>query len=449
MKSRRKFHYTYDKFEEGREAYLFSETREESTAALCKMLHCARCGFPTIMREFGFFLQVAFDSPSAAKLADYYIHRAAEEGDAAATMELIEQYWCKDRATARQWITRARRAGMHKALHDMALRLHEEEPELTLHIFSAIPQRDTIHSLTYAELLAIDTPDKARRLLRNTLHDKSPDEQHHLLCTLCDNAEPVIAAEARALLVRLAGKGHTMAQHKLGYCYYHGRHGFSKELRRAFRWWKRAAANRHAASMFELSLMYEHGEGIRCNRKKAFQYAEAAAAENHLRGVANLGYYHYWGIGTRRDYTAAVACFRRAIELGDTTVSAHNLAERYYHGEGVEKDIQQALYYHRMAARRNYPDSICRLGYMALHGEGGEPNKAKGIHYLNRAAKLGSARALCELGKCYEFGTGVPLNWKKAMEYYTRAAEQGCRYTRKERSRLQRKMEKAERQISR
>ena len=97
-------------------------------------------------------------------------------------------------------------------------------------------------------------------------------------------------------------------------------------------------------------------------------------------------------------------------------------------------------------AHSGIPDAICRIAYVSIHGEGVKLNVAKGIHYLHRAAKLGSAMALCELGKCYEYGTGVPQNLQKAMELYTRSAEQGYRYTKRESSRLKRKMDKLHRQ---
>ncbi len=435
-----------DKLDEAQNDYLFGDGNVDSSRALITMIRCAHSGIPEAMRIFGFFLQVCFDRPSASRLSNYYIHRAAEGGDTEATMELIEQYWWKDRGTAMKWIKRARRAGMYKALHDMALNLDEEDRELTLHIFSGIPQRGAMHSLLYAEMLADTNPKKARRLARQALRKTPQDKQFRTILALCNNITPTLAAEGRAMLVRLAGKGHTLAQHKLGHCYYHGTDNFDKDLRCAFRWWKRAADNGHAPSMFELSLMYEHGEGIRRNRVKAFQYIKTAAENGLRKAITNLGYCYYWGIGTKRNFTEAVACFRHAIELGDRTIAAYNLGERYYKGQGVEKDIQKSLYFHRMAARRNYPDSICRIAYMSIHGEGVKVNVAKGVHYLHRAAKLGSAMALCELGKCYEYGIGVPQNLQKAMELYTRSAEQGYRYTKRESSRLKRKMDKLHRQ---
>jgi len=320
-----------------------------------------------------------------------------------------------------------------------------KERALALHLFSTSDWRSWGDSLIYAELLVEDSPEEACKVIHTAL-DWEWDEDFCLdeIVKLCDHANPVMVKQAHKELIKMANDGYLDALHRLGYSYYYGKSGFEKDWTKAYKWWKKSADMGNEYSMLELALMYEHSQGTRRNRNKAFLYTKMAADKGYLRALTNLGYCYYWGIGTKKDVSAAVDCFQRVLDKKNCEVASHNLAERYYAGEGVVQNYAQAIYLHQKAARKGYPDSITRLGYMRIHGEGFPKNEKLGVSYLRKAIKLGGVRALCELGKCYEYGTGVPRNWKKAMELYEQSSKAGYKHTRSEISRLVRKMKRAE-----
>lgn len=383
--------------------------------------------------------------------------------DAESALYEMRKLWVSDRESAIKLIKKLSRLRRCDELHGMAMAAvsvyDEVMPslpdfdnaeaakyflnhmrQLAAHIFSTVKNRRIMHTLCYAELLAECNIEKACRLIREALKKESEQKRYEVMQELCRSTVKPFVNLAHRELKRMALRGCKSAMRLLGYSYFRGQNGFIKSDKQAFRWWKMGADAGCEVCMLEVSLMYEHGEGMRPNRKKAFLYVQKSARKDYLPAVCNLGYCYYWGIGTQRNFALAVDCFRKAIELGDVTVSAHNLAERYYSGQGVEKDYEKAIYYHRMAARHRYPDSICRLGYMNIHGEGMPVNIKNGLRLLRQSVKLGGARALCELGKCYEQGLGVPKNLQKAMQLYAESDRKRYPEAKRCMSRLKRKM---------
>lgn len=419
---------------------------DERLAALQTMCRCARVGSPEIWRRFARVL-VCIKTPSSRRLGAYYLNRAANAGDVYAMWAIIRDNWLHNRELSKMWIRKAARAGFCNELHMLADYLYidvadddTEDKALVQHIFATVPHRSASYTFSYAYLLAESDIAKACRVIAIALKQYEPAARRDTLVALCDSDVEAFRSLARDWLLRMARTGDAEVQCQLGSAFFYGQQGFGKDWRLARHWWKLSADKGCVQAMFNLALMYEHGEGGRRSYKKAFQYCKQSADGGYLRGVTNLGYCYYWGIGTPRDFSAAVECFRRAIQLGDETVAVHNLAERYYYGEGVEQDFAKAIHYHEIAASHQYPDSICRLGYMNLHGEGMIENGYKGRLLLQRARKLGSIEAIYEFGRCYEFGIGYSTKWYRAEILYQKASDAGYKPATVALARLRRKM---------
>lgn len=319
-----------------------------------------------------------------------------------------------------------------------------KERELALYLFSTSDWRSWADSLIYAELLVEETPEEACSVIHDALDWEWEEDRLDAIVNLCDHENPIFVEQAHKELLLMAKQGYLDALHRLGYSYYYGKSGFEKDWPKAYKWWKKSADKGNKYSMLAVALMYEHAQGTRRNRNKAFLYTKMAADKGCLRALTNLGYCYYWGIGTEKDASAAVDCFQRVLAEKDCEVAAYNLAERYFSGEGVEQNYEKAIYFHRKAARKGYPDAIAQLGHMYIHGDGLPKNEKLGVSYLRKAIKLGGALALYYLGQCYEDGTGVPKNWKKAMELYERSEIAGFNGAQSGISGLKKKMKRAE-----
>ena len=100
----------------------------------------------------------------------------------------------------------------------------------------------------------------------------------------------------------------------------------------------------------------------------------------------------------------------------DSPETLYELGNKYYYGNEVEQDYEQALDYYRKAAEQGYAPAQNALGYMFEHGKGVEKDYAHNNYkqafvWYKKAAEL-----------------GVPKNQKKAASLYRKAAAQGDEY---------------------
>ena len=99
--------------------------------------------------------------------------------------------------------------------------------------------------------------------------------------------------------------------------------------------------------------------------------------------------------------------------------------EAYYFGDGVEKDVKEAVKWYRIAAEKGVAHSQYRLGFCYAMGTGVEKDETEAVKWYRKAAEQGVADAQHNLGLCYNFGTGVAEDPAEAVKWYRKAAEQG------------------------
>ena len=98
---------------------------------------------------------------------------------------------------------------------------------------------------------------------------------------------------------------------------------------------------------------------------------------------------------------------------------------QYFHGEGVERDFNEAAKYIVHAAELGNIDAYLNLGFLYDLGIGIEQNYLKAAKYYELAAKSGDATAQYNLGILYNFGRGVEIDYQTAALWYEKAAQQG------------------------
>jgi TPR repeat protein len=76
-------------------------------------------------------------------------------------------------------------------------------------------------------------------------------------------------------------------------------------------------------------------------------------------------------------------------------------------------------------AEKGNADAQAHLGYCYYQGEGVPKNMGEAVKWWHQAAVQGNAVAQCNLGMCFENGNGVRKDKVEAMKWYCRAAEQG------------------------
>jgi TPR repeat protein len=98
----------------------------------------------------------------------------------------------------------------------------------------------------------------------------------------------------------------------------------------------------------------------------------------------------------------------------------------YSNGQGMPKDIREAVRWERLAADQGHAMARTFMGLAYLDGIGGLPqSNGEAVRYLKLAADQGDADGQYNLGTLYEEGRGVEQDERMAIYWYQKAAAQG------------------------
>ena len=134
--------------------------------------------------------------------------------------------------------------------------------------------------------------------------------------------------------------------------------------------------------------------------------------------LAYMGGYWYKNKLYNRAYHMYVAS-----ALGLYTADALNgLADCYYYGKHVNKDIIKAVRLYEWASNIDTKKTRFELGYCYYTKKNGLPDNNLAPKYLQHASLAGNANAKYYLGMCYEYGKGVKQDYAKAFQFYKEAS---------------------------
>jgi len=118
-----------------------------------------------------------------------------------------------------------------------------------------------------------------------------------------------------------------------------------------------------------------------------------SAEDGHTPAQVLLAYI----LDKSEDNEQAFDLYSQAAEKGDPEGQS-GLADMYSAGEGVERDLEKAVYWYSRAAESGSLRAIRILAAAFLDGGLGlEPNREKAIEWLNRGAALGDPAAQTKL----------------------------------------------------
>ena len=73
--------------------------------------------------------------------------------------------------------------------------------------------------------------------------------------------------------------------------------------------------------------------------------------------------------------------------------AAYSVADLYYRGDGVERQLEESIRWFRVAADELFPPAMFHLGYLYVQGEGVDRDLAEAYRWMTRAAMLGESKA--------------------------------------------------------
>lgn len=125
------------------------------------------------------------------------------------------------------------------------------------------------------------------------------------------------------------------------------------------------------------------------------------------------------------DYRSAYEAWLPLAEKGDVA-AMRNIGHLYRWGQGVDKNIEEAVRWYRKAAESGFSRAQANLAAIYLQGdEGVAVNYEEAHKWFAAAAIQGLAVAQYNLGLMYELGLGVEKSEPRALGWYNIAAKAG------------------------
>ena len=148
------------------------------------------------------------------------------------------------------------------------------------------------------------------------------------------------------------------------------------------------------------------------------------AAEGSPTAQCALGLRYTKGDGVQKNLEEAVRWYRMAAEQEDAW-GQFLLGMCYSDGRGVVQDDQEAAAWVRKSADQGLVAAQYSLGVMYGKGEGVPEDSSEAIKWYRKAAEQGFAQAQLALGWSYFAGSGVDKDLAEGLRWFRSAADQG------------------------
>jgi hypothetical protein len=149
--------------------------------------------------------------------------------------------------------------------------------------------------------------------------------------------------------------------------------------------------------VYHLALLYATGKGVAQNDEVARGYLETAAKAGLLEAKAMLARWLIEGRGGNKD---AERAFRMNLESAERGVALamYAIAVQYHNGDGIEKNLNLALYWYDKASAAGMFLASANAGNMYKHGIGVDKDLHKALEYF----KKGMESNMPECKRLYE-----------------------------------------------
>ena len=188
-----------------------------------------------------------------------------------------------------------------------------------------------------------------------------------------------------------AGQGNSQAQLEAGQGLHMG-YPLARNDEEAFRWFTRAwqEGDKLPQAAYELSQLYQKGEGTEADENKAMELLGAAAQAKNPDAQYMLGTLAYNANPPK--YEDAFAWFSNAA-AGGQAQGQYMTGFMLMQGQGTNKSVPLAIRFFHDAAEQNHVAAQYVLGQIYWKGLGVPVNKKEGEVWLRRAAEGGNSAA--------------------------------------------------------
>ncbi len=350
-------------------AFVFYKTPQQRTFA--KTLTQAQAGdVPSAVKTGDFYAQGLGVEPNGAQAAEWY-RKAAAQGDTGAAWKLAQLYI---------------QGTLVKQDYEEAL------PYLQLSAQAGNVAAQTKLARFYSEGLGGLSASKGDSILWNLKASAMGNQEAQEALRAQREADPdfydVVNRFSATLL--LAAQGDSQAQLSAGEGYRMG-YPVTKNDEEALRYFTLAWQEGHLpAAAFELSEMYQKGEGTEKDENKALELLGAAAQAKNPSAQYALGERAYKA--EPANYQDAFAWFSNAAE-GGLAQAQYMTGFMLMQGQGTERSVPLAIEFFKKAANQNDTAAQYVLGQIYWKGLGVPKDKKEGRAWLEKASAGGNLAA--------------------------------------------------------
>ncbi len=202
--------------------------------------------------------------------------------------------------------------------------------------------------------------------------------------------------------------GNCAAQLKLGDMWRIGLNGRYSARIAAF-WYRQAAESYSPEGLYRLGCCYRDGEGVSRNQKRWIALMHRAADAGSLKSMLVLGDQYLAGGSVSRNWRRAVQWYCSAAEAGDVA-STFLIGQIYRHGGyGVERDLNRAIVYFRIAAEQGVWQAQVELARTLLSMD---PESAEAVRWLRAGLVYANEEDIIRALEKVKTGSLEILRWQ-------------------------------------
>ncbi|XP_070804831.1 LOW QUALITY PROTEIN: protein sel-1 homolog 3 [Pituophis catenifer annectens] len=221
-----------------------------------------------------------------------------------------------------------------------------------------------------------------------------------------------------------AVRGDSAAQQRLGQMLFWGQQGVEKNLKKAVEWYaKGALENEDPVSLFDYSIVLFKGQGVKRNKRLAFQLMKKASSKGFPQAVNGLGWYYH---NFKRDYVKAAKYWLKAEAMGSSEAT-FNLGvlhlDGLYPGVTGRNRTMAAGYFYKAAEKGHMEGTLhCSQFYITGNLPSFPRDPEKAVLWAKYVAEKNGhlGHVIQKALKAY-----LELSWNEALLYYILSAETG------------------------
>ena len=216
-----------------------------------------------------------------------------------------------------------------------------------------------------------------------------------------------------------AYEGHSIAQYNLGLVNIDCRWGFPPELEEnPKKCFLKAAVKKLAEAQLVMGILYDRGLGVFKDHESAIYWYEMAVKQGLALAELYLGQVYM----EMMRWHLARKWFKSAADKGIASAQ-NNLAELYYFGRGVKKNVKKAVKLLELASKQELPMAKINLGLIYIQEKEMGVDSQQALNLVLSVQNREEVRHIVEfgLGMICEIGLEGDPDYERAADHYCRA----------------------------